>query len=147
MSDDQIQHIVDDLVGCALSLSAFHITMDLNTKLSLLQKVNKEYSALYNKLESGNISIAGLDQAIPPAKEKLLSEIERRSDFDFDVDETEKLVKASPSRVDQVVNHLKQKKVAQVNVSIIFRDKEWLKAAIELYTTPLKCSIAWYLRK
>jgi hypothetical protein len=124
MSDEQIQHIVDDLVGCALSLSAFHITMDLNTKLSLLQKVNKEYSALYNKLESGNISIAGLDQAIPSAKEKLPSEIERRSDFDFDVDETDKLVKTSPSRVDQIVNHLKQKKVAQVNVSIIFRDKE-----------------------
>jgi hypothetical protein len=124
MSDEQIQHIVDDLVGCALSLSAFHITMDLNTKLSLLQKVNKEYSALYNKLESGNISIAGLDQAIPSAKEKLPSEIERRSDFDFDVDETDKLVKTSLSRVDQVVNHLKQMKVAQVNVSIIFRDKE-----------------------
>ena len=124
MSDDLIRHIVDDLVGCALSLSAFHITLDLNTKLSLLQKVNKEYGSLYRKLESGKISIAGLDTAVPIAKEKLTSEIERRSDFDFDEDESDKLAKTSPSRVDQIVNYLKQKKTAQVNVSIVFREQE-----------------------
>ena len=124
MSDDLIRHIVDDLVGCALSLSAFHITLDLNTKLSLLQKVNKEYGSLYRKLESGKISIAGLDTAVPIAKEKLTSEIERRSDFDFDEDESDKLAKTSPSRVDQIVGYLKQKKAAQVNVSIVFREKE-----------------------
>jgi len=98
--------------------------MDLNTKLSLLQKVNKEYGSLFNKLESGKISIAGLDAAVPSAKEKLPSEIERRSDFDFDVDESDKLAKTSPSRVDQIVNFLKEKKVAQVNVSIAFREQE-----------------------
>ena len=124
MSDDLIRHIVDDLVGCALSLSAFHITLDLNTKLSLLQKVNKEYGSLYRKLESGKISIAGLDTAVPIAKEKLTSEIERRSDFDFDEDESDKLAKTTPSRVDQIVNYLKQKKTAQVNVSIVFREQE-----------------------
>lgn len=124
MSDELTRQIVDDLVGCALSLSAFHIASDLNTKLSLLQKVNKEYGSLFNKLESGQITIAGLDTAIPIAKEKLPSEIERRSDFDFDVDESDKLAKTSPSRVDQIVGYLKQKKVAQVNVSIVFRDKE-----------------------
>jgi hypothetical protein len=98
--------------------------MDLNTKLSLLQKVNKEYGSLYNKLESGKISIAGLDAAVSLAKEKLPSEIERRSDFDFDADESDKLAKTSPSRVDQIVDYLKQKKVAQVNVSIVFREQE-----------------------
>jgi hypothetical protein len=124
MSDELIRHIVDDLVGCALSLSAFHITSDLNTKLSLLQKVNKEYGSLYNKLESGNISIAGLDAAVPIVKEKLPSEIERRSDFNFDADESDKLAKTSPSRVDQIVNYLKEKKAAQVNVSIVFREQD-----------------------
>ena len=124
MSDELIRHIVDDLVGCALDLSAFHITLDLNTKLSLLQKVNKEYGSLFNKLESGKISISGLDVAVPIAKEKLPSEIERRSDFNLDADESDKLAKTSPSRVDQIVNYLKQKKVAQVNVSIVFREQE-----------------------
>jgi hypothetical protein len=124
MSDELTQHIVDDLVGCALSLSAFHITPDLNTKLSLLQKVNKEYGSLFSKLESGRISVAGLDAAAPIAKEKLASEIERRSDFNFDADETDKLVKASPSRVNQIVNYLKEKKAVQVTVSIVFREQE-----------------------
>lgn len=104
-------------------MSAFHIASDLNTKLSLLQKVNKEYGSLFNKLESGQITIAGLDTATPIAKEKLPSEIERRSDLDFDVDESDKLAKTSPSRVDQIVGYLKQNKVAQVNVSIVFRDR------------------------
>ena len=122
MSDELIRRIVDDLVGSALSLSAFHITMDLNTKLSLLQKVNKEYGSLYNKLESGKISIAGLDAAVPIAKEKLPSEIERRSDFNFDADESDKLAKTSRSSVDQIVNYLKQNKAVQVNVSIVFRE-------------------------
>jgi hypothetical protein len=124
MSDELTQHIVDDLVGCALSLSAFHITPDLNTKLSLLQKVNKEYGSLFSKLESGRISVAGLDAAVPISKEKLASEIERRSDFNFDADETDKLAKASPSRVNQIVNYLKEKKAVQVNVSIVFREQE-----------------------
>ena len=124
MSDELIRNIVDDLVGCALSLSAFQITLDLNTKLSLLQRVNKDYSALYNKLQSGRISIAGLDAAVSVVKEKLTSEIERRGDLGFDADEFDKLAKASPSKVDQIVNYLKENKVAQVNVSIIFREKE-----------------------
>lgn len=124
MSDELTRNIVDDLVGCALSLSAFHITPDLNTKLSLLQKVNKEYGSLFSKLESGKISVAGLDAAVPIAKEKLTSEIERRSDFNFDADEVDKLAKASPSRVNQIVNYLKEKKAVQVNVSIVFREQE-----------------------
>ena len=62
--------------------------------------------------------------AVPIAKEKLASEIERRSDFNFDTDESDKLAKSSPSRVNQIVNFLKEKKAAQVNVSIVFREQE-----------------------
>jgi hypothetical protein len=63
-----------------------------------------------------------LDVAGPIAKEKLPSEIERRSDFNLDADESHKLVKTSPPRVDQVVNNLKMKKNVQVNVSLVFRE-------------------------
>jgi hypothetical protein len=124
MSDNQTQQIADDLVGSALSLGAFNISTDLNTKLSLLQKINKEYSSLYKKLESGKISSEGLDAATPIAKEKLSSEIERRSDFGFDADESDKLAKTSPSKVDQIVGSLKQRKTAEITVSIVFREQE-----------------------
>ncbi len=37
----------------------------------------------------------------------------------------------SPSRVDQIVEYLKQKKAAQVNVSIVFREKDWPRVAMK----------------
>jgi len=124
MSEEPKQEVVDDLVGCALSYSAFNIVKDLNTKLSLLQQVNKKYGALSNKLRSGNISDADLDVAVPAAKEKLSSEIERKDDLDLDSDESKKLALISSSKVDQLVNFLKQKRNVQIDLSIVFKEPE-----------------------
>ncbi len=124
MSQQPKNDVIDDLVGSALSLSAFYITKDLNTQLSLLQAVNKDYKSLLNKLESGNISITDLDVAAPVAKEKLPSEIERRTDYDFDVDQSEKLARTCSSKVDQLVNFLKQKRNIEINISLSFKEPE-----------------------
>ena len=124
MPEEPKQEVVDDLVGCALSYSAFNIVKDLNTKLSLLQQVNKKYGALSNKLRSGNISDADLDVAVPAAKEKLSSEIERKDDLDLDSDESKKLALISSSKVDQLVNFLKQKRNVQIDLSIVFKEPE-----------------------
>lgn len=122
MSEKAKEDVVDDLVGCALSLSAFPIIKDLNTKLSLLQAVNKEYHALANKLESGNISDADLNIAAPVAKEKLPSKIERRTDLDLD--KSKKLAQTCPSKVDELVNFLKQKRILEINMSLNFKEPE-----------------------
>ncbi|MCW4033114.1 MAG: hypothetical protein NWF08_06945 [Candidatus Bathyarchaeota archaeon] len=124
MPEEPKQEVIDDLVGCALSYSAFNIVKDLNTKLSLLQQVNKKYGAISNKLRSGNISDADLDAAVPAAKEKLSSEIERKDDLDLDSDESKKLALISSSKVDQLVNFLKQKRNVQIDMSIVFKEPE-----------------------
>jgi len=124
MSEKVKEDVVDDLVGCALSVSAFPIVKDLNTKLSLLQAVNKEYHALANKLESGNISDADLNIAAPVAKEKLPSKIERRTDLDLDLDKSKKLAHTSPSKIDELVNYLKQKRILEINTSLNFKEPE-----------------------
>lgn len=124
MSGEPIPHVVDNLVGCALSLCAFHVVEDLNTRLALLQQINKEYSALSNKLESRNISTNDLDIAAVAAKGKLPSEIDRRDDFELSKDASEKLSQTCPSKVDQLVNFLKQKRIVQINVSLSFKEPE-----------------------
>jgi hypothetical protein len=124
MPEEPKQEVIDGLVGCALSYSAFNIVKDLNTKLSLLQQVNKKYGAISNKLRSGNISDADLDAAVPAAKEKLSSEIERKDDLDLDSDESKKLALISSSKVDQLVNFLKQKRNVQIDMSIVFKEPE-----------------------
>lgn len=124
MPEEPKQEVIDDLVGCALSYSAFNIVKDLNTKLSLLQQVNKKYGAISNRLRSGNISDADLDAAVPAAKEKLSSEIERKDDLDLDSDESKKLALISSSKVDQLVNFLKQKRNVQIDMSIVFKEPE-----------------------
>jgi hypothetical protein len=124
MPEEPKQEVIDDLVGCALSYSAFNIVKDLNTKLSLLQQVNKKYGAISNKLRSGNISDADLDAAVPAAKEKLSSEIERKDDLDLDSEESKKLALISSSKVDQLVNFLKQKRNVQIDMSIVFKEPE-----------------------
>ena len=124
MPEGPQQEVIDGLVGCALSYSAFNIVKDLNTKLSLLQQVNKKYGALSNKLMSGNISDTDLDAAVPAAKEKLSSEIERKDDLDLDSDESKRLTQISASKVDQLVNFLKQKRKVQIDVSLVFKEPE-----------------------
>lgn len=122
MSKEPIPHVVENLAGCAVSLSAFYIVTDLNTKLALLQQINKEYNALANKLEDGNISTNDLDIAAPAVKEKLPSEIKRRDDFGLNREAAEKLSKTSPSKVDQIINFLKQKRIMEINVSLAFKE-------------------------
>jgi hypothetical protein len=124
MSEKAKEDVVDDLVKCALSLCAFPIVTDLNIKLSLLQAVNKEYHALANKLESGNISDAELNIAAPVAKEKLPSKIERRTDLDLDLDKSKKLAQLCPSKVDELVNYLKQKRILEINMSMNFKENK-----------------------
>ncbi|MFX0168272.1 MAG: hypothetical protein ACFE89_02845 [Candidatus Hodarchaeota archaeon] len=122
MPEEAIDHVVDNLVGCAISLSAYNLVTDLNTKLALLQQINKEYNALVNKLESKNISPHDLDVAAPVAKEKVTSEIHRRDDFGLHAEASEKLVNSTPSRVDQIINFLKQKRVLEVLATFSFKE-------------------------
>jgi hypothetical protein len=124
MPEEPKQEVIDDLVGCALSHSAFNIVKDLNIKLSLLQQVNKKYTVLSNKLKSGNISDTDLDAAVPAAKEKLSSEIERKDDLDLDSDESKRLTQISGPKVDQISNFLKQKRNIQIDMSINFKEPE-----------------------
>jgi hypothetical protein len=122
MSKEAKEHVVENLVGCAVSLSAFYIVTDLNTKLALLQQINKEYNALAHKLENSNISENDLDLAAPVAKEKLPSELKRRDDFGLNSEDTEKLSKTGPSKVDQIINFLKQKRTMEIIVSLTFKE-------------------------
>lgn len=122
MPEEAIEHVVDNLVGCAVSLSAFNLVKDLNTKLALLQQINKEYNALVNKLESESIKEHDLDAAALVAKEKLPVEIQRRGDIGLNPEEVENLNKMSPSRVDQVIGFLKQKRTIEILTSFSFKE-------------------------
>ncbi len=124
MSEEPKQDVINNLLGCTISLSAFYITDEIGAKLSLLQHANKEYNALSNKLESGNISESDLDNAVPVAKDKISSEVERRTDIDFDSEENERLAKTSPSKLNQLVSFLKQKRKFEINVSVNFKELE-----------------------
>ena len=122
MSTDPKDHVVDNLMGCAASLCAYTLVTDLNRKLALLQQINKEYGALINKLESENISLNDLDIAAPIAKEKVSSEIQRREAFGLDAEAAERLLKMSPSKVDQIINFLKQKRDFVISMSFAFKE-------------------------
>ena len=122
MSTDPKDHVVDNLMGCAASLCAYNLVTDLNRKLALLQQINKEYGALTHKLESGNISPNDLDIAAPVAKEKVNSEIQRRDAFGLDAEAAERLRKMCPSKVDQVINFLKQKRNFEIVMSFSFKE-------------------------
>jgi hypothetical protein len=122
MPEEAIDHVVDNLVGCAVSLSAYNLVTDLNTKLALLQQINKEYNALVHKLESGNISQHDLDVAAPVTKEKVSSEIRRRDDFGLHSEAAEKLVKSTPSKVDQIINFLKQNRNLEIQATLSFKE-------------------------
>ncbi len=122
MPVEPIDHVVDNLVGCAISLSAIPSVTDLNTKLALLQQINKEYHALMNKMDSGSVSINDLDVAAPAAKEKLPAEFQRRGDFGLNLELFERLSQASPSKVDQIINYLKQKRTIEITASLTFKE-------------------------
>ena len=122
MSADPKDHVVDNLMGCAASLCAYSLVTDLNSKLALLQQINKEYGALTNKLESGNISTNDLDIAAPVAKEKVASEIQRREAFGLDTEAAERLRKMCPSKVDQIINFLQQKRTLDIIMSFSFKE-------------------------
>ncbi len=122
MPEEAKDHVVDNLVGAAISLSAYNLVSDLNIKLSLIQQINNEYNALANKLESENISQNDLDVSLPVAKEKVSTEIRRRDDFGLHAEASEKLVKSAPSRVDQIVNFLKQNRILEIQASLSFKE-------------------------
>ncbi len=122
MSADPKDHVVDNLMGCAASLCAYSLVSDLNKKLALLQQINKEYGALTNKLESENITLNDLDIAAPVAKEKVASEIQRRDDFGLDAEAAERLRKMCPSKVDQIINFLKQNREFEIVMSFSFKE-------------------------
>jgi hypothetical protein len=122
MSADPKDHVVDNLMGCAASLCAYNLVTDLNRKLALLQQINKEYGALTHKLESESISLNDLDIAAPVAKEKVASEVHRRDDFGLDAEAAERLHKMCPSKVDQVINFLKQKRNLEIMMSFSFKE-------------------------
>ena len=122
MSKEPKEHVVDNLVSCGVSFCAFNMVKDLNTKLALLQQINKEYNALAHKLEDGNITINDLDVAAPAAKERLPSEIHRRDDFGLDSEAAERLEKMCPSKVEQITNFLKQKRVLEIFTSLSFKE-------------------------
>ncbi|MFX1509156.1 MAG: hypothetical protein ACFFBR_02515 [Promethearchaeota archaeon] len=122
MPEEAKDHVVDNLVHCAISLSAYNMVTDLNIKLSLIQQINKEYNALANKLESGNISQQDLDVAAPVAKEKVSPEIRRRDDFGLHAEATDKLANSAPSRVDQIINFLKQNRKLEILATLSFKE-------------------------
>ena len=122
MSTDHKDHVVDNLMGCAASLCAYTLVTDLNRKLALLQQINKEYGALTNKLESENISPNDLDIAAPVAKEKVSSEIQRREAFGLDAEAAERLRKMCPSKIDQIINFLKQHRNLEITMSFSFKE-------------------------
>ncbi len=122
MSEDPKDHVVDNLMGCAASLCAYNMVTDLNRKLALLQQINKEYGALTNKLDSENITLTDLDIAAPIAKEKVSSEVQRREAFGLDAEAAERLRKMCPSKVDQIINFLKQKRVLEIVTSFSFKE-------------------------
>jgi spore coat polysaccharide biosynthesis protein SpsF (cytidylyltransferase family) len=122
MPEQAIDHVVDNLVSCAISLSAYNMVTDLNIKLSLIQQINKEYNALANKLINENISQHDLDVAAPVAKEKVTSEIQRRDDFGLHSEAMGKLAKSAPSRVDQIINFLKQNRNLEIHATLSFKE-------------------------
>jgi hypothetical protein len=118
------QTLVNDLMKCAISMSAFNTEDDLNMRLSHLQSINKEYNSLHNKLESEDITLAELEMAAPVAKDGLAKEVQRRSDLHRTEEEADQLVMSSTSAVGQILNFLKQDRTMEVNISLNFNRPE-----------------------
>ncbi len=124
MAEKVDQTLVNDLMKCAISMSAFDTERDLNMRLSHLQQINKEYNSLSNKLESESITMGELEMAAPVAKNGLEEEVQRRSDLQLDDVGREQLVMSSKSKVGQIVNFLQQDRSMEVNISLNFNRPE-----------------------
>ena len=124
MADKVDQDLVDDLMKCAVSISAFNTEDDLNMKLSLLQQINKEYNSLHNKLESEDITPGELDMAAPVAKDGLAKEVQRRSDLQMNDEEVEQLLRSSKSAVGQILDFLKQDRTLEIKIGLNFNMPE-----------------------
>jgi hypothetical protein len=118
------QTLVNDLMKCAISMSAFDTERDLNMRLSHLQQINKEYNSLSNKLDSESILMNELEMAAPVAKAGLDAEVQRRSDLNLDDTGREQLVMSSKSKVGQIVNFLQQDRTMEINISLNFNKPE-----------------------
>ena len=124
MSKETNPHVVNNLLNCALSFGAYNLVDELNVRLSILQQIDKEYMSLMHKLNSKEISIADLENAIPATKTRLPAEIERRQDFNLNIDASQKLQQISLSKLDQLVTFLKEKRVLQIKISLVFEPPE-----------------------
>ncbi len=124
MAEKVDQTLVNDLMKCAISMSAYDTEHDLNMRLSHLQQINKEYNSLSNKLESESINMGELEMAAPVAKNGLEEEVQRRSDLQLDDTGREQLVMSSKSKVGQIVNFLQQGRDMEVNISVNFNRPE-----------------------
>ena len=120
MPKDLLDHVINNLLNCALSYGAFPLADDVNVKLSVLQQIDKEYSSLQNKLKSNEIGVADLEAAVPEVKRKLPAEIDRRQDFNLNIDSLKKLQQSGPGKVDQIVTFLKQKRKLEIKTSLVF---------------------------
>ena len=124
MAEKVDQTLVNDLMKCAISMSAFDTERDLNMRLSHLQQINKEYNSLANKLDSESITMGELEMAAPVAKNGLEEEVQRRSDLQLDETGRDQLVMSSKSKVGQIVNFLQQDRSMEVNISVNFNRPE-----------------------
>ena len=124
MAEKVDQTLVNDLMKCAISMSAFDTERDLNMRLSHLQQINKEYNSLANKLGSESITMGDLEMAAPVAKNGLEEEVQRRSDLQLDDAGREQLVLSSKSKVGQIVNFLKQDRDMEVQINLAFNRPE-----------------------
>ena len=124
MAEKVDQTLVNDLMKCAISMSAFDTERDLNMRLSHLQQINKEYNSLANKLGSESITMGDLEMAAPVAKNGLEEEVQRRSDLQLDDAGREQLVMSSKSKVGQIVNFLKQDRDMEVQINLAFNRPE-----------------------
>jgi hypothetical protein len=124
MAEEVDQTLVNNLMICAISMSAFDTEHGLNIKLSHLQQINKEYTSLFNRLGSESISISEVELAAPVAKDGLGDEIQRRSDLQLDETGEEQLVQSSKGKVDQILNFLRQERTMHINISIDFKKPE-----------------------
>lgn len=124
MAEKVDQTLVNDLMKCAISMSAFDTERDLNMRLSHLQQINKEYTSLVNKLGSESISISDVELAAPVAKEGLGDEIQRRGDLQLDETGREQLNQSSKGKVGQILNFLQQERTMEININLTFTRPE-----------------------
>jgi hypothetical protein len=124
MAEKVDKDLVDDLMKCAISMSAFNTEDDLNMRMSHLQQINKEYNSLVHKLDSEDITLGELELAAPVAAEGLRKELERRSDLQLDDAGLDRMVQSSKGTLGQVMNFLRQGRTIEIGISLKFNRPE-----------------------